>query len=109
MIIWRGWGILAAIIPFGMLIITELISEAVSGMVDYYQQNSGWLVLLGLLVSSLILWPLGRRLNDRSRAYTDRETGQQIAVRPNHQLFFIKMEYWAIILPILGAALVLSE
>ncbi len=104
MIIWRGWGIVATIIPFLMLVLTQLGVDALFGA-DTYQRNSSWLVLFVMLAASAVLWPLGRYLNRTRTILLDEKTGERFVVRSNHGLFFINMEYWALILPVIWAAL----
>ncbi len=38
----------------------------------------------------------------------DKQTGQEVMIRPNHSLFFIKMQYWAFIIGGLGLILMLD-
>lgn len=97
MLIWRGWGILAALIPIGLLVVIQIIVDAVFGA-NTYQQYADVLSPLGLLVGAAILWVLGRRLNGQpGRVMIDQATGQQVEFRRDHSLFFIKMEYWAVV------------
>lgn len=104
MIIWRGWGVLAAIIAFLALVLMQLVADGIFGP-ETYSQNTQWWAPVGLLLAALVIWPLGRSLNNRgARMYVDRENGQEVTVRPNHSLFFIRMEYWAAILA--GVAIV---
>jgi hypothetical protein len=50
MIIWRGKGIVVALLAFGCLVVSELITRAVFGDEKYYQTH-GWPMLgaFGLL------------------------------------------------------------
>ena len=104
-IIWRGWGILAALIPIAMLLFAALVGEALVGADVYSRSYGGWFSLLAVLAASATIWSLGRRLNREARVFIDAETGARLAVRPNHSLFFIRLEYWSVILPIAAAAL----
>lgn len=79
---WKGAGLLVIVIGFGTLLITELT------LGPLYQQ--GWAKVAGLSVAGAICWFLGKRLNRQAS---------------NHSFFFIPMEYWAIVLPILGVLL----
>jgi hypothetical protein len=94
-LIWRGWGILVALLALFALIATELIVDGLYGP-GTYGAHAGRYAPLGLLPVALVLWPLGRRLN-RSR-------GEALRLRSQHSLFFVRMEYWAVILA--GASLI---
>lgn len=107
MIIWRGFGILVVVVTALMVALLQLGANALLGG-NAYEQYTRWLFPLGLLLAASILWPLGRYLNGRgARVLVDRATGQEVTLRPNHSLFFIKMEYWALLL-VLGAAVSLG-
>ena len=89
MIIWKGYGILAVLIPLPLMISCGFLMGA---------NGVGYLV--GGVVSAVPLWFLGRRLNrEVSQEYTDSNTGKrvQILAPPGHTLYFIPMQYWAII------------
>jgi hypothetical protein len=102
MLIWRGWGILAALIPFLALVVVQLVVNALLGP-GTYTRNSDWFSPIALLVGAAVLWPLGRRLNGGSgRTLVDPQTGQQVVLRRDHSLFFVKIEYWAVILAVVA-------
>ncbi len=82
MLIWKGAGLLVLAIGLGTLVVTQLI------LGPLYQQ--GWAKIVGLGIAGAICWFLGKRLNRHAS---------------NHHLFFIPMEYWGIVLPVLGVAL----
>ena len=109
MIIWRGWGILVALIAGGAVVLMQVGSDALLGPGTYARHN-GWLLPVGLLVAALLIWPLGRRLNGRAaRTLLDPATGQQVTLRRDHSLFFIRMEYWAAILALAALVLAVAE
>jgi len=103
MLIWSGWGILVLIITsvnsFIMLGLVEIITKDTT----FYQNNS-WLFTVALIISGIICWFLGKRLNKPpTRILIDKETGQEFRESGGkHRLFFIKMEHWAPILVIIG-------
>ena len=95
MIIWKGLGILAAIIP----IIFIITSNSILG-----SEVVGW----AILTSAIPVWLLGRYFYKRpAQLMVDSETDQNILVKPEHTLFWVEMDYWAIILVIFGIANVL--
>ena len=96
MIIWRGWGILAAVIVLVALIGMELVAEALQGSGAYQEETALW-AGLGLLLAGAVIYPLGRRLNGaEGRVMVDKQTGQEVVIKPVHSLFFIRMEYWGL-------------
>ena len=103
-LIWRGWGILVALVPLAAFIVAAMVAGALeSALGPAFDSSMDWLFPLGFLASAVVLWVLGRRLNNRdTRVLVDMQTGEQIAVRPNHSFWFIKMEYWAIVLAAFG-------
>ena len=96
MVIWRGWGILAAVIVLLALIAMELVAEAVQGSGAYQEETALW-AGLGLLLAGAVIYPLGRRLNGgEGRVMVDKQTGQEVVIKSTHSLFFIRMEYWGL-------------
>ncbi|MGG7209465.1 hypothetical protein [Clostridium baratii] len=41
-------------------------------------------------------------LNDEGKTYINKETGKEVILRKKHSFFFIDIEYWGIIFPIIG-------
>lgn len=104
MLIWRGWGILVIVLAGVCVIGTQLIVEAALGDGAY----QGWMTGVGLVLVAIPVWFIGRRLNGRpGRTLVDQATGQQVMLRARHDLFFVKMEYWAPVLAIGGVLLLL--
>jgi hypothetical protein len=102
MIIWRGLGFLVAIISFLCLVLAEAIVESIYNNESYYQDH-GWPAATGLVIAAAILWPLGRKLNqEKAKVLVDKETGEELILEKHHDFFFIRMEYWAPILIVIG-------
>ncbi|MGF1571303.1 MAG: hypothetical protein ACFCVD_25045 [Nodosilinea sp.] len=107
-IIWSGWGILAIIIPAIAVVLIELLAKFVFGE-GADQQNNEWLLALGLLIASPIVWLVGHRLNRAPpRQLVDQTTGETVTLRKRHAMFFIKLEYWAFVFIAIAAALVIN-
>jgi hypothetical protein len=66
MIFWQGFGFLVAIIAFAALILTETVSENITGDDQFYQQH-GWVVLIGMLVAAALTYGLHRLLRLQKR------------------------------------------
>lgn len=101
MIIWRGWGILVlVVVVFFELIANSLVVKPL-GIPDHsiYEDIVGYLFFLP---SAVVIWFLGKHLNGKKqRVVIDKETGQEITLPVEHTFFFVRMEYWAYILPLL--------
>jgi hypothetical protein len=61
---------------------------------------------VGLLLSGAALWFLGRKLNDpaKDRILFDPQTGEEVRSARRHTLFWIRMEYWGVLVVIIGVA-----
>lgn len=103
MIIWSGWGILVLIITGVNTFIMIGLIETITKDPNLYE-NSSWPFTVVLIVSGIMCWFLGKKLNKPStRIFIDKETGEEFREpKRKHRLFFIKMEYWAPILVIIG-------
>jgi cytochrome b561 len=96
LIIWRGWGFLVAVIVLVALIAMELVASALQGEGAYQEETALW-AGIGLLLAGAVIYPLGRRLNGgEGRLMVDKQTGQEVLIKPIHSLFFIRMEYWGL-------------
>jgi hypothetical protein len=93
-------GILALLIPVLLTFLLEVLAGLLAGLFDAdVDQISSCLWPLGWLIAAGIVWRLGRSLNQRQgRVLIDPTTHEQFVLRSDHSLFFIKMEYWAIIM-----------
>jgi len=93
MIIWSGRGFLV------LLVLIALAIAAVALLPEVYQDYG----IIGSIFSVAIFsWLCGKKWNGVSKEYIDKETGQTVNSRAKHSLFFINMEYWGIILGVLG-------
>lgn len=102
MLIWSGAGFMVAVAAFLCLLLTELAVESWFNDDTYYQKH-GWPKLFAFVIAGCLVLMLGKYLNRRpGRVRIDKETGEEVMVKSNHSLFFIKVEYWGYILWILG-------
>src|SRR3989338_7798872 len=61
------------------------------------------------MISTIEIFLLGRSLNGRSeKVYLDMETAERVVLKKKHTLFFIPMEYWAILTFIGGISLMIG-
>lgn len=104
MIVWRGWGVLALVIAAAPLLLVGLMVDTIAGA-GSFERIYGWAAPPIMLLAAGAIWVVGRRLNGGRRVLTHERTGERVELRPDHSLFFLKMEYWAAPLAI-GAVVV---
>ncbi len=90
MIIWRGWGVLAA--PLA------LVGAFLGGLLHKMGLPFRLAALLGFLLGAGLIWWVGTRLNDpaKARMMVDAKTGESVLLRSRHDLFWIPLQWWAI-------------
>jgi hypothetical protein len=103
MIVWRGYGILVlifAVIGYGL---GKFGAEQIWGspLPPAYRPGAE---LVGMLLAAAIVYGLQRLIEARQspRAFIDKASGEEIIVRPRHDLFFIPLKAWPYILALLG-------
>jgi hypothetical protein len=104
-IIWRGAGGLVLLIGIVVCLFVNVLTSALFNEDNYFQAHL-WpkLAALGLIGASC--WFLGRYLNGKpAQTFIDETTGQEVKVKPSHELMFIKMEYWGVIFVAIGVVL----
>ncbi len=97
--IWRGFGwAVPATVVIG-LAISQALCNSIFG--EGYYENNEWPVTAAMIVSAILIGALGYFLNYKKRVVVVLgETGKKEKSKP-HSLFFIPIEYWAIIIPAL--------
>ncbi len=97
MIVWKGWGIMALLIPLVCSLLVEAVVDY-TYVIDFYKSND-WAMPLVLALSSIIVFSLGRTLNSRpGRIVIDIETNEHIELKKTHSMFWIPLQYWAVII-----------
>jgi hypothetical protein len=105
MIIWQGLGILVAVVCLGGLAVTEKVFEGMTGD-DYFYQDHGWVKLIGMLFVAALTYGLHKLLLlQKGQLVIDKETGEEIVLRPTHSLFFIPVKWWPVAFVVLGLVL----
>ena len=96
MIIWKGYGFLVLVIAVVIGAIVSLLFGKIGSTED--------MGAIGAIISAGVIWFVGNKLNDptKDRTMIDKQTGQEVVLKPNHSLFFIKMQYWAFIVGGIG-------
>ncbi|WP_394747609.1 hypothetical protein [Spongiimicrobium salis] len=93
MIVWSGRGYVAVIVLLLSLFIAfKIVPET--------HKDLGF--ALGFLVTGVCSWILGNKWNTTSgRRVVDKRTGEEIILKGNHSLFWIKLQYWGIVFGVL--------
>ena len=105
-VIWEGHGYLAALIPIIIFFLYVVIETVFTGSEDLSSLG----VIFCLAFSSYLLWIIGKRLNrNNRRRLIDPETNEEVILKSNHSIFFIKIEYWGVILGIASVILFITE
>ncbi|MEO9849971.1 MAG: hypothetical protein ABJH72_16310 [Reichenbachiella sp.] len=98
MIIWTGRGILTPLILAVAIILTAAIPS---------KEVASFLLPFAFIAAGTANWRLGNKWNNKEgRVIVDETTGQRTEYKPNHSLFFIKMQYWGILFIALGGLMV---
>lgn len=98
MIIWTGKGILTPLILAAAIILTAVIPS---------KEIGSFLLPFAFIAAGIANWRLGNKWNNKEgQVMIDEATGQRTEYKPNHSLFFIKMQYWGIIFITLGSILI---
>ena len=94
---------------FGCSFLANLLANNLTGSEDYWNKHQ-WPFGASLLMSGLLSWAVGGWLaGSGTRMLVDAETGEEVLVRPNHTLFFIKMSWWGPILLTAGAVVIVKD
>ncbi|PWV45712.1 MULTISPECIES: hypothetical protein [Nocardiopsis] len=99
MIIWRGWGILVLLIAAAIAVPCGIVAGHLMG-----SQASGLGGAVGCVLAAVAVYFVGQRLNAPKQAF-DPATGQPVRHRNAHTLFFVPMQYWAFILPVVAVGI----
>ena len=100
MIIWRGWGVLTIAI---VVLVGGLVTAISFNLLKETGRFVGLAFTAGLVAAALVNWFVGRRLNSApGRELMDPATGQRVVLRRSHDLFFVPMEWWSVLL-LIGA------
>ncbi|MFC7680761.1 hypothetical protein [Paenibacillus sp. GCM10028914] len=95
MIFWKGWGIIGVLFP---ILVALLLAS-----LGFSDENGDWFYFIGLTLSAIPVWFIGKHFNrDKDEVFTNERTGQQFKLGNRATLFFIPLQYYAIVYPILG-------
>jgi membrane protein YqaA with SNARE-associated domain len=98
MIFYRGLGFLALFFFVATGVLVGYILNWVFG-IDLLATKAWWPLHCAFLLGAIVTFALGRYLNrnlDEETIYE--KTGPVKVLRPRHTLYFIRMEYWGLII-----------
>jgi hypothetical protein len=96
LIVWRGLGWLVPVFVFAALMLSQLSVDTIYG--DGFYTANTWPKQAALIVAAFAVGVLGIYLNHKRRQLLiDEETGETVGKAPAHSLFFIPVEYWAVV------------
>ncbi|RIJ84338.1 hypothetical protein RSP822_22110 [Ralstonia solanacearum] len=102
-LIWQGLGFLAFLIPVCVSLIGQLTADALFGK-GYYTAPPFLFATL-MVLSAAAIWYLGKALNGRpGRVLVDPKTGQQVELKAKHTLFWIPLQWTALLVAVLGVS-----
>ena len=110
MLIWRGFGIMVVVIAAVSVFAAIAGAEAMWGT-PLPSDKDRLTFALAMVVAAAGVWGLHMLLDKRSagRTLVDKETGEEIVLRPKHDLFFIPVKYWTFLLLALGAVFLFTQ
>jgi hypothetical protein len=98
MIIWKGKGIAVFLSFLAGVIVLAL-----------FKQGFEISAVAGFFTSAITSLYFGKKWNTGEvREFIDKKTGRQVIMRPDHSLFFIKVEYWFYISSIFGIVILFT-
>ena len=101
MIVWSGRGFLSVLLLFISLFLLASILPKEQG--DY-----GFII--SFFIAGAFSWFMGKKWNEQvGRIVIDKASGQEMVIKPNHSLFWIKMQYWGPIYFILGLIILMQQ
>lgn len=96
-IIWQGLGYLALLIPFAVLLLGQALTHLVLG--EGYYKAHPWIAAVALLLSAVLVGLSGHMLNSGpGRLQADPVTGGDVMTRKTHSLFWIPMQWYALLI-----------
>jgi hypothetical protein len=101
MLIWQGFGILGPLICLIVVIAVQALFGATLG--DQYTTTHAWTTAVALLLAAVASWFAGVRLNSApGRELIDPATQERVILRKRHTLFWIPMQYIAVVMVVLA-------
>ncbi len=98
LIVWSGYGFLAFLLPLVTVFATTALANAKGG--PLYSTLHHWPAAVGVLLGAVLVYLASLKLTATGRTLVDPATGQAVVLRKRHTLFWIPLQFWAIILAV---------
>ena len=101
MIVWSGKGFISVLV----LIVSLLL------LVNVLPKDQGdYAFVFAFFVAGAFSWFMGKKWNEEeAKTFIDKATGQEIILKPNHSLFWIKLQYWGFIFGAFGLIILIQN
>jgi len=96
-ILWRGYGWLTPVIAFVAMVGVQILTVVTMGA--EFARQSEIPMVLSIIAASVLVGLFGLKVNRNRKRLIDPENGEE-HITPSHSLFFIPIQYWGIILPL---------
>ncbi len=101
MIVWSGKGFLSVLV----LVVSLFVLVSV-----FPKEQGDYAFILAFFAAGAFSWFMGKKWNEEeARTVIDKATGQEIILKPNHSLFWIKLQYWGIIFGVFGLIILIQN
>ena len=102
MIIWSGRGIVALLVLVGFIFIAVRLPAS--------WNEEEFLTAVSLILTGVFSWIMGIKWNiEQAKVELNTRTGKPESTKNKHTLFWIPMQYWGFIFPVLGTLLFFSN
>jgi hypothetical protein len=108
MIVWRGWGVIVAVVVFACCLGANLLANAFGGA-GYWDSHS-WPLASALIIAGGLIVAIDLFLSKApARTLTDNQGGEQVLVRKRNDFFFLAMKWWGAIMAGLGGLVLITH
>ena len=103
LIIWQKFGFLIAVIGFGSLVLSQIITDALLGP-NTYEDNPALYAGLAMLVAAAVTYGLSLFLSKREqpRELIDPKNNQKVIVHRHSTFFFVPVLDWSYVFAVIG-------
>ena len=107
MFIWRGYGAAVFGAAFASALAVNLIANITGG--PGYWDKHGWPIAISLFMAAIVLWRLDIALAEQpARTLVDEATGERVTIAKQHDFFFLRIRWWALIFVGLGVLVLVT-
>jgi len=106
MIVWRGWGVMVAVVVFACCLAANLLANSLGGA--GYWESHGWPLASALIVAGGLIAAIDLFLS-KAPAQTDIQAGEPVLVRKKNDFFFLAMKWWGVIVAGLGGLVLITH